>query len=241
MHHRTAWSAAQAHCCARLQSDVRGAREANHSPDLAYGGRDRALCPQLFEFAMTQPGWAAFQSRAHAPGIEQSTMRDNSGKAGRRIMRRKATAFGAAVACAGTSRSVLGCVRPGASGLPQRSALASRLSTLCALGCAMAVSGCAPGSVQSEVKPDPMHAAAAPTLTNSEVQMCRPDRALFAPQPAPDCGFGRSKLRTLDPEQWAYLKLEYERRCYKNAEKVARERLRRLQAATRCEVDSARL
>jgi len=67
--------------------------------------------------------------------------------------------------------------------------------------------------------------------------MCRPERALLAPQPAPDCGFGRSNLKTLDPDQWTRLKLEYERKCYQNAEKIVRERLRLLQAATRCEAE----
>jgi hypothetical protein len=103
----------------------------------------------------------------------------------------------------------------------------------------MLLSGCAPGSAQLESKPEPIHAAAAsPTI--SAAPMCRPDRALLAPQPAPDCGFAWSNLKTLDPDQWARLKLEYERKCYQNAEKIARERLRQLQAAIACEVESAR-
>jgi hypothetical protein len=52
---------------------------------------------------------------------------------------------------------------------------------------------------------------------------------------APDCGFGRADLKTLDPDQWARLKLEYELSCYKEAEKTARKRLRLLQAAAKCE------
>ncbi len=71
--------------------------------------------------------------------------------------------------------------------------------------------------------------------------MCRPDRALLVPPRAPDCGFGRSDLKTLDPDQWARLKVEYERKCYQNAEKAVRERLRLLQAASRCEADRTRL
>jgi len=39
------------------------------------------------------------------------------------------------------------------------------------------------------------------------------------------------------PDQWTRLKLEYERKCYQNAEKIVRERLRLLQAATRCEAE----
>jgi hypothetical protein len=60
---------------------------------------------------------------------------------------------------------------------------------------------------------------------------------LFVPQPVPDCAFGRSNLKTLDPDRWARLKLEYERKCYQNAEKIVRERLRLLQAATKCEAE----
>jgi len=146
-------------------------------------------------------------------------MYDNSGIANRQITRRKSAARDA-------------------SDLLRRPVLDARLSTLCPLGCAMAVAGCAPGSVHSESGPDPMHAAATPT--SSEAPMCRPDRALFAPQPAPDCGFGRSNLKTLDPDRWARLKLEYERKCYRNAEKIVRERLRQLQTATRCEIELAR-
>ena len=70
--------------------------------------------------------------------------------------------------------------------------------------------------------------------------MCHPGRALLAPQPVPDCGFGRSDLQTLDPEQWTRLKLEYERKCYQNAEKAVRERLRLLQDATSCDIEPAR-
>jgi hypothetical protein len=69
--------------------------------------------------------------------------------------------------------------------------------------------------------------------------MCHIDRTLLTPVHAPDCGFGRADLKTVDPEQWAHLKLEFERKCYQNAEKIARERLRRLQAAAKCEVQTA--
>jgi hypothetical protein len=69
--------------------------------------------------------------------------------------------------------------------------------------------------------------------------MCHIDRALLTPAHAPDCGFGRADLKTVDPEQWTHLKLEFERKCYQNAEKIARERLRRLQAAAKCEVQTA--
>ena len=102
----------------------------------------------------------------------------------------------------------------------------SSLRTLCAMVWATGLSACAPGS-------DPISVSAASPITPG-AQTCRPDHALLAPQSAPDCGFTRANLKTLDPDQWTRLKLEYELKCYKEAEKTARNRLRLLQAA--CEV-----
>jgi hypothetical protein len=61
-------------------------------------------------------------------------------------------------------------------------------------------------------------------------------RALLAPQPAPDCEFKESDPKTMDADEWARLKVEYERQCYKNAEQAVRKRLTLLQASNRCEV-----
>jgi hypothetical protein len=99
-----------------------------------------------------------------------------------------------------------------------------------ALG-ALAVSGCAQSSA-----PDPVQASAA---IQTETRICRPDPALLVPQSAPDCVFRRPELKTMDPDQWARLKIEYERQCYQDAEKSVRNRLRRLQAANRCETRRA--
>jgi hypothetical protein len=98
-----------------------------------------------------------------------------------------------------------------------------------------ALSACAPTPA-----PEGAQAAIAPARTEmQETPACRPDPALFTPQAAPDCAFGRRELKTLDPDQWARLKIEYERQCYRNAERVVRERLKLLQAAARCEIDAA--
>ena len=104
------------------------------------------------------------------------------------------------------------------------------LHTLCVMVWAAGLSACAPGS-------EPISASAASAMAPG-TQICRPDNALLAPQPAPDCGFSRANLKTLDPDQWARLKLEYELKCYKDAEKTARNRLRLLQAA--CEAKPAK-
>lgn len=167
-------------------------------------------------------------------------MHDISGKAERRVPRLAIASLKAVVPSVRTARSAAGLVGTSARAPLQGSRLADRLSTTLALGCVLMISGCAPGAVQSELRPEMVHAAAT-SQTNPEEKICRPDRAFFAPQPAPDCGFGRSTLRTLDPQRWASLKLEYERRCFQNAEKVVRERLRRLQAAIGCDAGSARL
>jgi hypothetical protein len=94
-----------------------------------------------------------------------------------------------------------------------------------------ALAGCAPAP-----GPEAAQAAIAPAPAETqESRICRPDSALLAPQRAPDCVFGRPDLKTLDPEQWARLKVEYERQCYQRAERTVRERLRQLQAAAKCE------
>jgi len=129
---------------------------------------------------------------------------------------------------------------PGEGCRPLR-ALASRLLTLCAISCAMALAGCANHSAQREVKAEPAAApAAAPVEVHSQLRIHRPNRALLTPQPAPDCELKASDLKTVDPDQWARLKLDYERQCYQAAEKMVRDRLRLLQASSRCEIEPAR-
>lgn len=92
----------------------------------------------------------------------------------------------------------------------------------------LALSACAPG-------PSPETAqASVPRADLQETPICRPDSALLVPPSAPDCAFGRQELKTLDPDRWARLKVEYERQCYQHAERAVRERLRLLQNARRC-------
>jgi hypothetical protein len=69
-------------------------------------------------------------------------------------------------------------------------------------------------------------------------QTHRADRTLFAQQPAPDCEFKGSELQTVDADQWARLKLDYERHCYEQAEALARKRLQQLLASGKCRVES---
>ena len=130
-------------------------------------------------------------------------------------------------------------MRSGAGGLGALSALAPKLLSLAALSLAMALAGCAQHSAQHEVKADPIEAAA-PPQGHPDFRIHRPNRALLISQPAPDCEFRGTELKTVDPDQWARLRLDYERQCYQRAEKKVRDRLRLLQASSRCEIEPVR-
>jgi hypothetical protein len=206
-----------------------------HSPDLRKAIAPEPCASNQSDLERRIQVGAAFPSPVDAPPAGQTTMRDKSGIPWRRIKRRITAIGRAPVGCArASSRSATGVVQARNAGRP--SSAVTGLSCLCALGCALALSGCAPGS---EARSDPARANAAAT-ENSVSQMCRPERALLKPQPAPDCRFAWSDLKTVDPDQWARLKVESERKCYQRAEKIARERLRLLQASVTCEAATTR-
>lgn len=127
---------------------------------------------------------------------------------------------------------------PSRSALRPPAALVRKLIALSALSCAMALAGCASKSPAPELQASHLQIAAD---RQPSFRIRRPSRALLRPQPAPDCEFREtSDLKPVDPDQWARLKLAYERQCYRHAEQVARERLRRLQAAQMCTVEPVR-
>ena len=136
---------------------------------------------------------------------------------------------------------------------------APAFATICVVFCSMLAAGCTLNppqpefsSAQHEVKAAPVHEVkAAPVRvaarprqysvqSYSKPVIRRPDAALLAPQPAPDCELTRSGVSAVDPNEWARLKLEYERQCYQDAEKAARERLSQLQASSTCEIEPVR-
>jgi hypothetical protein len=127
--------------------------------------------------------------------------------------------------------------------------LVPRFLTVCVILCSLSFAGCARNPAQRELSPA-LHESKAPpvravprprrspeTIRYVQPNIRRPEPALLAPQPDPDCEFKRSDLKTVDPDEWGRLKVEYERQCYQDAEKAARERLVLLQTSSFCEVE----
>jgi len=125
--------------------------------------------------------------------------------------------------------------------------LSPKLLTVSVVVLAAGLGGCArnaahpdPNPVQRKVKATPVRSpsrAQAATSKYAEWRVRRPDPALLAAQPAPNCEFNRADVRAVDPDEWARLKTEYERQCYQEAEKAARDRLSQLQASSTCEIE----
>ncbi len=66
-------------------------------------------------------------------------------------------------------------------------------------------------------------------------------RALLASRSAPNCELAGPEPDTIDADLWARLKLDYERHCYKQAEMLARKRLRQLLVSGQCgDISSSR-
>jgi hypothetical protein len=127
--------------------------------------------------------------------------------------------------------------------------LVPKFLTVCVILGSLSFAGCARQPAQRELGPavhetraPPPRAVARPrrfaeSIRYVEPKIRRPEPALLSPQPAPDCEFKRSDLKTVDPDEWTRLKVEYERQCYQDAERTARERLVLLQASSICEIE----
>src|ERR1700684_3013841 len=120
----------------------------------------------------------------------------------------------------------------------------SKLLTLCAISFAVTVAGCAqnPGPRDIAANPPRVRTASAPAVESArrrpehtylQARVHRLDPALLAPQPAPDCEYKKSNIKTVDPDEWARLKTEYELQCYRETEQAARTRIGLLQSSVR--------
>jgi hypothetical protein len=90
---------------------------------------------------------------------------------------------------------------------------------------AFVLAGCAPQSEQHE-------ATAASGKARSA--SCQAERSRLVSLPEPDCAFRVVRQGTVDADEFARLKLAYERQCYQRAERAARRRLQELQASRAC-------
>jgi hypothetical protein len=150
------------------------------------------------------------------------------------------------MAIAGPAHFADNCCESAKLRLLRPASLIPKLPAFSVIFCALAVAGCARDPVHREFNPARHEVRAAPVRAHrhaeprrlAELRIRRPDPTLLAPQPAPDCEFKRADVKAVDPNEWARLKIDYERQCYQDAEKVARDRLRLLQASSTCEIDS---
>jgi hypothetical protein len=140
------------------------------------------------------------------------------------------------------------------NGLPATGCVALIRSSfgICFVLCALTIAGCARNPVQPAVNVTPLatkavsaHAPVQPRrylhpIRYSEPLIRRPDPLLLVPQTAPDCEFKKTDIAAMDPQEWSRLKVEYERSCYRDAEKAARARLSLLQEAGSCEIERIR-
>jgi hypothetical protein len=127
--------------------------------------------------------------------------------------------------------------------------LCPKLPTVAVIVLATGLAGCARDPAHREYNPVQREVRATPVRLASrarahtearqhvELRVRRPDPALLAPQPTPNCEFKRADIKAVDPDGWGRLKAEYERQCYQDAEKAARDRLSQLQATGVCEIE----
>jgi hypothetical protein len=116
-------------------------------------------------------------------------------------------------------------------------AIARMRLALSAISIALTITGCS-----SYATPDKSVSTEDKAIRNSStssVAHLRPGtheshRILLASRSAPNCEFAGPEPDTIDADLWARLKLDYERHCYKQAEMLARKRLRQLLASDQC-------
>jgi hypothetical protein len=129
--------------------------------------------------------------------------------------------------------------------------LAPKFQMICAIFCALLAAGCARNPAYCEFDAAVHEVKATPVggtertrryseKYDTKPRIRRPNPAMLAPQPPPDCEFKRSDLTPVDPDEFARLKSDYERQCYQKAEQAARNRLSLLQASSTHEIESIR-
>src|SRR5262249_20429738 len=113
-------------------------------------------------------------------------------------------------------------------------AIARMRLALSVISIALTITGCS-----SYATPDKSASTEDKSIRNASVAHPRSGaheshRILLASRSAPNCEFAGPEPDTIDADLWARLKLDYERHCYKQAEMLARKRLRQLLASDQC-------
>jgi hypothetical protein len=107
----------------------------------------------------------------------------------------------------------------------------------CAVSIALTITGCssyaAPDKSASTGNQSTLYSSTAP-VADPQSATHRVRRALLAARAAPNCELAGPEPDTMDADLWARLKLDYQRHCYKQAEMLARKRLRQLLASGQC-------
>jgi hypothetical protein len=147
------------------------------------------------------------------------------------------------------------CMPESAGRLRRLNAFARALLALAAVSLMLTIAACSSNSTQNKsasaqvssqqrliehapIQNQPSAYRAASARQRPQWQSRRANRTLFARQPAPDCEYKGPEPNTVDAEQWARLKLDYERHCYQQAEMRARQRLDQLLASGKCRAES---
>ena len=122
-------------------------------------------------------------------------------------------------------------------GRASRTTKRKAIEALSAISIALTITGCS-----SYATPDKSASTEDKSIRNSATaSVAHPrsgthesHRILLASRAAPNCEFAGPEPDTIDADLWARLKLDYERHCYKQAEMLARKRLRQLLASDQC-------
>lgn len=133
--------------------------------------------------------------------------------------------------------AVLGLRKPCMSlGRASRTTKRKAIEALSAISIALTIAGCS-----SYATTDKSAATNDKSIRNSTASVVYPQsgthgshRALLASRSPPNCELAGPEPDTIDADVWARLKLDYERHCYKQAEILARKRLRRLLVSGQC-------
>jgi hypothetical protein len=109
---------------------------------------------------------------------------------------------------------------------------------LSAISIALTITGCSsyatPNQSVSTRDKSILNSSTSPVTYRQSSGTHEPHRTLLASGSAPNCELAALKSDTIDEDLWARLKLDYERHCYKQAEMLARKRLRQLLASGQC-------